>query len=313
MPKPIHAVLVCCALLLAASISVATVSVAKSAANPATVKFTAAPKKFVCLDDLPQIVISYGWDKKSGVEQPFPLAPLLLPGTPQPDTPKPGTLETTASLGKVDTPSAQVGYGPGLIHILYFPPENKGSETLVTTLTYGSFTKTDTASFKVGTCNYNLVIKAWNDETGSGTTDTSYFSAEGPISIADDNTISGELRTDVWLDIVSTNPVEDCQLVPIPMGKSTLTVSGTMDTDWLGNTTMHMNIKYNKVEMTPKSANVDCVNKVDKSKVEKPFNYPPSANPGDYLFAVFDFVNMAQIVDTYGKGGQAYYIIEKLK
>jgi hypothetical protein len=312
MPKPIRAVIVCCALLLAASLSVATVSVAKSAGNPAAVKFTAAPKKFVCLNDLPQIVISYSWDKKSGVEQPFPLAPLVLPGTPQPDTPKPGTLETTASLGAVTTPSAQVEYGPGLIHMHYFP-EKEGSETLVTTLSYGTYTKTASASFKVGTCNYNLVIKAWNDQTGSGTTDTSYFSAEGPISIADDNTISGELRTDVWLDIVSTNPVEDCQLVPIPMGKSTLTVSGTMDTDWLGNTTMHMNIKYNKVEMTPKSANVDCVNKVDKSKIEKPFNYPPSANPGDYLLSVFDFVNMAQIVDTYGKGGQAYYIIEKLK
>ncbi len=226
MPKPIRAVLVCCALLLAASISVATVSVAKSAANPAAVKFTVAPKKFVCLSDLPQIVISYGWDMKTGLEPPISLAPLLPPGNPQPDAPNPGTLATTASLGSVNKPSVQVGYGADLIHMRYFT-ENEGSETLVTTLTYGTYQKTATASFEVGACNYNLVIKAWNDQTGSGTTDTSYFSAEGPISIADDGTISGELRTDVWFDIISTNPVLDCQLVPIPMGNSTLEVSGT--------------------------------------------------------------------------------------
>ncbi len=312
MPKPIRAVIACCALLLAASLSVATVSVAKSAGNPATVKFTAAPKKFVCLSDLPQIVISYSWDKKSGVEQLVPLAPLLPPGAPQPDTSAPGTLATTASLGSVNKPSVPVGYGPDLIHMRYFP-ENEGKETLVATLTYGTYTKTAKASFTVGACNYNLVIKAWNDQTGSGTTDTGYFSAEGPISIAEDGTISGEVRSDSWFDISSTNPVMNCELVPIPMGNSTITVSGTKETDEVGNTTLHMKVHYNPISFSPSSAQVTCTNKVDGTKTEKPFSVPKSANPGDYLKESFDFFNGAQLEGPYGKGGHSYYIIEALK
>jgi hypothetical protein len=316
MPKPVRAILAGCALLLAASISASTALAAKPSGNPASVKFKVAPKKFVCLNDFVPIVISYDWDLKSGVDIPVPLAPLLPQPAPQPDEPPPGTLTTIPAppspKGWVSKPNVQVGYGPGEVHMQY-SPDSEGKETLVTKLTYGKYVGYDQVSFDVGVCNYNLVIKAWNDQKGSGTTDTSYFSAEGPISISEDDTISGELRTDVWFDIVSDNPLLECNLVPIPMGNSTLTVSGTRTTDDAGIVTLHMKVKYAPITLTPDSAQVKCTNKMDGTKIDTPFNYPKKANPGDYLKEKFDFVNMAQIKGPYGKGGQAFYIIEKLQ
>ena len=51
MLKPVRVVLAGCALLRAVSISASTVFAAKPSGNPAGVKFTVAPKKFVCLND----------------------------------------------------------------------------------------------------------------------------------------------------------------------------------------------------------------------------------------------------------------------
>jgi hypothetical protein len=181
-------------------------------------------------------------------------------------------------------------------------------------LTYSPYTDKDTRAFEIKKCNYNLVIKAWNDVDQSGTVITSYFSAEGKISIDENGAVSGELRTDAWFDIDTDDPVLSCVLVPLPMAIGKLTVSGTRTTDDSGQTTINLTITYGKVEGFPESVGLDCFDKIKQEKIPtETYRLPPSDTPGQYLQSSLNFVNDTPLTGTFGKGGHSDYIIEKLQ
>jgi hypothetical protein len=311
MQKPIRVVLACCALILATSITLSTAASARAAGpNPAFVVFWLAPKKIVCLGEKAPVIVNYEWDTDSGLAPLAPLFPLNPKRGAKTPTP-PGKLIVRGELaGQIA--SMSVGYAGKLS--MEYKAKAAGKETLTTTLTYSPYVDTDTRPFEVKECNYNLVIKAWNDQEGSGTTITSYFSAEGKISIGENGAVLGELRTDAWFDISSRNPVEACELVPLPMASGKLTVSGTKTTDASGQATIHLTIAYGAVEGFPKKAEILCLNLVDNKKIDPvTFNVPPSGKPGEYLRSTLDFVNGAALTGTYGEGGHSDYIIEELQ
>lgn len=310
MLKHVRAVLACCALLLAASITISTAVPAKAAGNPAFVVFWLAPKKIVCLGEKAPVVVNYEWDTDSGLEPLAPLFPLNPKRGAKTPTP-PGKLVVRGELAG-EIASMSVGYA-GKLYMEY-KAKAAGKETLTTTLTYSPYVDTDTRPFEVKECNYNLVIKAWNDQKGSGTTITSYFSAEGRISIGENGAVLGELRTDAWFDISSRNPAEACELVPLPMARGSLTVSGTKTTDASGTTTVHLEIRYGEISGFPKKAEILCLNLVENRKIDPvPFNVPPSGKPGEYLRSTLDFVNGAALTGTYGEGGHSDYVIEEIR
>jgi hypothetical protein len=311
MQKPVRAVLASCAFLLATSITLSAAASARAAGpNPAFVVFWLAPKKIVCLGEKAPVIVDYEWDMDSGLVPLAPLYPINPKGRTKTPTP-PGKLTLRGDLiGQLA--SMNVGYA-GKLYTDY-KAKAAGQETLTTTLTYSPYTDKDTRVFEVKECNYNLVIKAWNDQKSSGTVITSFFSAEGKISIGEDGTVSGELRTDAWFDISSENPVEVCELVPLPMASGKLTVSGTKTADASGTETIHLTVTYGTVEGFTDKAEIMCLNKVENKKIDPvTFNVPPSANPGEYLRSTLDFVNGASLTGTYGKGGHSDYIIEKLQ
>ena len=307
MPKVIRGVVACCALLLAASTTISTAVPVKAAGNPAFIVFWVAPKKIICLGEKAALTIDYAWDVDSGLA---PLAPLfpLSPKGAQKTPPPPGKLTLRGALaGQIA--SMGVGYGPGEFFTTY-KANAEGKETLTASLVYGSYTDKDTSTFDVKKCNFNLVIKAWNEPKEGGTTITSFFSAEGKISIDENGAVSGELREDVWFDISSRNPIEACELVPLPMASGKLTVSGTKTTDASGTTTAHLEIRYGAVSGFPKQAQILCLNKVENKKIDPvPFNVPSSANPGDYLRSILDFGAGTSLTGTYGKGGHSDYLL----
>jgi hypothetical protein len=310
MPKPIRAALACCALLLATSLTMSTAAPARAAGNPAFVMFTLAPQKIVCLGEKAPVIIKYSWDDSSGLAPLAPLYPLKPKRGAQTDTP-PGKLTLRGDLAG-QLVSMSVGYG-GQLNTEY-KAKAAGKEILTTTLTYSSYANKDTRPFEVKNCNYNLVIKAWNEQKQSGTVATGFFSAEGKISIGEDGSVSGELREDAWFDVSSDNPVLACELVPLPMAQGKLTVSGTKSTSASGEETIHLTLSYGEVSGFPGSVELACKDKVKGKDIPPtPYNLPPSANPGDYLLSALDFNNGGALTGSYGKGGHADYILEKLK
>jgi hypothetical protein len=311
MRKTFPAVLACCALLLAASITISTAIPVKAVGNPAFIVFWVAPKKIVCLGEKAALTIDYAWDVDSGLA---PLAPLfpLSPKGRQKTPPPPGKLTLRGALaGQIA--SMGVGYGPGELFTTY-KANAGGKETLTASLAYGSYTDKDTRTFEVKQCNYNFAVKAWNDSEGSGTTITSSFSAEGKISIGENGAVLGELRTFAWFDISSRNPAEACELVPLPMASGSLTVSGTKTTDASGKATAHLEVRYGAVSGFPQQAQILCVNKVENKKLDPvPFNVPSSGNPADYLRSILDFVVGTTLTGTYGKGGHSNYLLYEVE
>lgn len=305
MQKYVRALLTGGALLLAASMTASAASRVKAAGgNPAFVMFWLAPQKIVCTGEEVPIVVSYSYVSPSESEGLAPLAPLVPIGKAPGKLTVKGTLSgTIATMG--------VGFGPGHMQTTHkFTQE--GQETLTATVDYSSASSIDTRSFEVKKCNYNLVIKAWNDKKEGGTIVTSYFSAEGMISVGDDGSVSGELREDAWVDISSDNPVEVCELSPLPMASGKLTVSGTRTTSASGTTTLHLVVSYGEVSGFPDNAQILCFNKVENKKIDPvPFNLPNSADAGDYLYSTLDFVNGQSLTGTYGPGGHSDYIIEE--
>jgi hypothetical protein len=312
MRKTFPAVLACCALLLAASITISTAVPVKAAGNPAFVVFWLAPKKIVCLGEKAALTVDYAWDEDSGLAALAPLFPLSPKGGKKTTPAPPGKLTLRGVLaGQIA--SMGVGYGPGELFTTY-KGSAEGKETLTASLAYGSYTDKDTRTFDVKQCNYNFAIKAWNNPEGSGTTINSSFSAEGKISIGENGVVSGELRTFTWFDVSSRNPVEACELVPLPMASGTLTVSGTKTTDASGTTTAHLEIRYGAVSGFPKQAQILCVNKVENKKLDPvPFNVPSSGNPGDYLRSILDFVAGTPLTGTYGEGGHSNYLLYEVQ
>jgi hypothetical protein len=311
MRKFIRAALACCALLLAFSLPISTAAPVKAAGNPAFVLFWLAPLKIVCLGEKAPVMIKYSWDDSSGLA---PLAPLfpINPKRGAKTPPPPGKLTLQGDLaGQIF--SIGVGYGPGLLQTEY-KAKAAGKESLTTTLTYPPYASKDTRAFEVKECTYNLVIKAWNDQKQSGTVATGYFSAEGKISIGEDGSVSGELRTDAWFDVSSTNPVLDCELLPLPMAQGKLTVSGTKTTDASGVDTVHLEIQYGELSDFPANVELACKDKIKGTDIPPtPYPLPSAANPGDYLLSSLDFKNGGALSGSYGKGGHADYILEKLQ
>jgi hypothetical protein len=310
MPKLFRVVTACLALFLAASFTLSAAASVQAAPNPAFVVFWLAPKKIVCVGEKAQLVVDYQWDEDSGL---IPLAPLF------PINPK-GKAKTPAPPGKLTVVGALAGQiasiGVGYSGRLQtsFKAKTEGQETLTATLAYGSYVDKDPRSFQVKKCNYNLVIKAWDDVDQGGTVITSYFSAEGKISIGEDGSVSGELREDAWFDISSDDPILRCELIPLPMATGSLTVSGTKTSPDGGPASVNLNLHYGAVEGFPESVNLSCDNKIDGSHVKTDnYSLPPSDNPGQYLLSALNFTGAGQLTGTFGKTGVSYYILEELQ
>ncbi len=283
--------------------------------GPVMVLFSNFPKEKLCVGDKIQIMISYGWNYDND------LGLALIPYIPVKNkkTRPPGQLTMAWSIsGEKATHDA---YESGMI-VSDYTAKIMGTEYLTVTLDYGTAKRTVVSPpFEIVDCSYKLSIKAVHVRKESESSWWNMFSAEGPLEIRADGSVSAQYTMEFWLEYISDEKVLSCKVDPTVTAVSTMVVNGNRYTDKSGVGMLQLIFIFGQMPAFPE-AKTECVNNVTK-KALPAIDFPlPKDDMTKYLKEQVTFnlpltPGKPQFVDgTYSldnESGNSWYILETRK